>query len=130
MGVEVSPKASSLKRHIHTNRHVSRKKQRLKEIEHQQSITRSISSYDNEVHPQGKTLPEKERAFWIEVVETFLKAGVPLSKTSKFRSLLEKYATRLADRIVLAHLILLILTGKGEGRAEVGDWWHRRVSHV
>ena len=34
---------------------------------------------------------------------------MPLSKTSKFWSLLEKYATRLADRTVLARLILLIL---------------------
>ena len=68
-----------------------------------------MSSYDKEVHPQGETLPEKERVFRIEVVETFLKAGVPLSKTSKFRSLLEKYATRLADRTVLACFIPLIL---------------------
>ena len=68
-----------------------------------------MSSYDNEVHPQGETLLEKERVFRIEVVETFLKAGVPLSKTSKFRSLFEKYATRLADRTVLARLIPLIL---------------------
>ena len=39
--VEVSPKASSLKRHIRSNRHVSGKKQCLKEIEHQQSTVMS-----------------------------------------------------------------------------------------
>ena len=75
--VKVSPKASSLKRHLRSNRHVSGKKQRLKDIEHQQSIVQSMSSYDDEVLPQAETIPEKERVFRIEVVETFLKAGLP-----------------------------------------------------
>ena len=49
------------------------------------------------IHRAKLSRPEKERVFRIEVVETFLKAGVPLSKISKFRSLLEKHATRLAE---------------------------------
>ena len=61
------------------------------------------------MHPQGDTLPEDERVFRIEVVETFLKAGVAFNKTKHFRSLLERHGARLADRPVLTRLIPVIL---------------------
>ena len=40
--VEASPKASSLKRHICSNHHVSGKRQRLKEIERASAVNRAI----------------------------------------------------------------------------------------
>lgn len=105
----VSSKASSLHRHIRTKRHVDGKKQRAAELKHQQSVVQSMVAYNTAVHPQGETLPKKERVFRVEVVETFLKAGVSLAKTAHFRPLLEKYATRLADRTILARLIPTVL---------------------
>ncbi len=106
---EVSQKASSLKRHVQSQRHLSGKKRLAEETKHQQSIVRSMSRFNLEVHPHGETLPEKEQVFRVEVVETFLKAGVALQKVGTFRPLLEKYGTRLADRTTLGRLIPMIL---------------------
>ena len=110
----VSSKTSCLKRHGQSKRHIEGKKQRAKGAEHQQSIVRSMAEYDRAVNPwpTGATLPENEHVFRVEVVETFLKAGVPLAKIAQFRPLLEKYATRLADQTLLARLIPMILAGE------------------
>ena len=68
--------------------------------------------FDHEHHPIGETIPEKERAFRFdhEVIETFLKGGVALSKFRHFRPLLERLGTRLADRSTLARMVPLVLS--------------------
>ena len=70
---------------------------------------------DKAVHPQGETLAENERVYRIEVVETFLKAGLPLSKIAFFRPLLEQTATRLPERTVLSRVIPTVLTMEKDG---------------
>ncbi len=106
---QVSAKASSIKRHIYSKRHAASKRQRGKEGEKQQSIIASIHKFDQEHHPLGETIPENERSYRLEVVETFLKAGVALAKVGQFRNLLEKHGTRLACRSTLSRMIPIVL---------------------
>lgn len=106
---QVSPKASSLKRHISSQRHAAAKSRKQMSVAKQQSIIASIKRFDEIHHPLGETLPEKERAYRLEVVETFLKAGVALSKIEHFRTLLERHSTRLASRSTLSRMIPMIL---------------------
>ena len=73
---QVSPKASSLKRHFQTSRHQKGKEELKKQSLRQSSIAESLRRQDKAVYPQGETLPENERVYRIEAVETFLKAGV------------------------------------------------------
>ena len=61
------------------------------------------------VHPSGETLSEKERVFRVEVVETFLKAGIALAKSDYLRPSLEKHGTRLGSRSLLSQLIPVVL---------------------
>ena len=44
---------------------------------------------------KDSTLPVEECAYRLEVVTKFLKAGIPIPKTDKLRSLLEKNGYRL-----------------------------------
>lgn len=99
---QVSQKASSLLRHISSARHAEGKKAKQKHKETQQSITTAMRQFNAQTHVKGETLPETERAYRCEVVQAFLRAGVPLSKLKHFRTLLEKGGTRLADPSVLA----------------------------
>ena len=55
----VSRKASSLRRHLTTARHIAGKEQRTKEAKRQETIEK----YRAEVSPKGETLPENERVF-------------------------------------------------------------------
>ena len=54
-----------------------------------QDIAQSLRKYNEEVHSRSETLPEQQ-VFRVKVVKTFLEAGVPLSKVSHFRELLEE----------------------------------------
>ena len=58
------------------------------------------------VHLRGKTVPERQQVFHVEVVKTFLAAGVPLSKVGHFRELLEETGFHLTDERHLFDLIL------------------------
>lgn len=105
----ISQKASSLKRHMTSARHIAGKAQRTKEAERQQTIAKSLEKYSSEVHPKGETLPENERVYRVEVVETFLRAGVAFNKLAHFRPLLEKHGSRLGSRALLSQLIPMVL---------------------
>lgn len=64
----------------------------------QQSIIASLKKFDEVHHPSRETLPVNKRAYCLEVVETFLKAGVALAKVEHFCALLERSSTQLACR--------------------------------
>ena len=67
-----------------------------------------LKKYDQKVHPVGENLPEDVRVYRVEVVESFLKAGVPLSKIDYFRELLEENSLRLSSSTHLSQLIPMI----------------------
>jgi hypothetical protein len=58
---------------------------------------------------KGSTLPDDMRLYRYELVETLLKAGIPLSKADIMRPFLEKCGHRLTSRSHLAEFIPLIL---------------------
>ena len=97
---QVSEKASSLKRHVGSTRHQQGKKVLEAQKSKQQSIAVAMKKVNDDIHLKGETLPEKELVFRCKVVQTFLRAGVPLSKVQHFRPLLERGGSRLADRSV------------------------------
>ena len=83
----VTEKASWLKRHISTQRHAAAKSCKQRTAAKQQSIISSIKKFD-EFDPRcGETFAEKERAYRLEVAETFLKAGVSLCLRSNTSAL-------------------------------------------
>lgn len=103
---QVSEKSSSLKRHVSSTRHQQGKKALEAHKMKQQSIAVAMKRVSDDIHVKGETLPEKELVFRCEVVQTFLRAGVPLSKVQHFRQLLERVGSRLADRSVLSRQCL------------------------
>ena len=68
-------------------------------------IADMLAKYDKTVHPVGDTLSESVCVYRVQVVRTFLRAGVPLGKVDTFRKLLEENAFRLCDSSNLRELI-------------------------
>ena len=56
-------------------------------------IVDAMKNYDQEVHPKGEMLSDNQRVFRVEVLKTFLKAGVPLHKKDDFVNYPKKKAT-------------------------------------
>ena len=65
-------------------------------------------SLSREKGRQDSTLPLAEKAYRQEVVEEFLKAGIPIRKIDKLRPLLEKNGYRLTSSANLGQYIALI----------------------
>ena len=81
------------------------KQKELKEI----SISKSLEKYNNQVPPKGETLPPSQQVFCVRVMQTFLRAGVPLNKIGSFRNLLEESGHRLCDRRYMYDLVPFIV---------------------
>ena len=64
--------------------------------------------YDEEQHPSGECLPEKQRIYRIKVLSSFLKAGVPLNKLESFRDVFEEHGYRLVCRRTMSDYIPFI----------------------
>ena len=102
----ISKKKSSVKKHILSQKHIKSKDVIKKSKMKDQSI-RGLMARSSKA--KGSTLPEDMRLYRYELVETLLKAGIPLSKTDIMRPFLEKYGHRLTSRSHLAEFIPLIL---------------------
>ena len=76
----------------------------------EKDIAEALAKYDKQEHPRGETLSQDQRIYRINVVTSFLKAGVPLAKIDHFRDILEVHAYRLSDRRGISDLIPFILT--------------------
>ena len=64
---------------------------------------------DQAKHPKGETLPHDMRPHHFDLIQSFLTAGIPLSKIDCLRSCLEKYGHRLTSQSHLRELISSIL---------------------
>ena len=76
----------------------------------ERNIASSLRKYNEQVNPRGETLPKQQQVYRVRVVSTFLKAGVPLSKISKFQDLFEEDATRLTDHLGMHNYLPFILS--------------------
>ena len=72
------------------------------------TLLKHYQGYDSISHPKGETLNESVRVYRVNVVMSFLKSGVPLSKVGSFRNLLEEHAFSLNGRQHLSELIPFI----------------------
>ena len=51
-------------------------------------IAEALKKYDALVHPSGETLPDAVREYFVNVLSTFLRKGVPINKIGDFCDLL------------------------------------------
>ena len=69
---------------------------------------------DQAKHPKGETLPHDMRLYRFDLIQSFLTAGIPLSKIDCLRSFLEKYGRRLTSQSHLRELIPSVLQKEKE----------------
>jgi hypothetical protein len=87
----LSSKKSILKNHLASKKHVAGKEKLKMTKKRDQTIEESLRK---EKHNKDSTLPVEERAYRLQVVEQFLKAGIPICKMDKLRTLLERQGYR------------------------------------
>ena len=105
----LSLKHSIIKNHVHSTKH-QKSQQRLKHKEARElDIAESLRKYNENVHPRGESLPVEQQVYRINVVSTFLKAGVPLSKIDSFQDLLGESSFHLTDRRNMLDYVPFIL---------------------
>ena len=101
----VSSKKSILASHCSSRKHAkgkdALKRSRLREQTIAEALSREKTRKDN-------TLPLAEQAYRQEVVEEFLKAGIPIGKVDGLRPLLEKNGYRLPHSAHLGQYVSLI----------------------
>ena len=79
-----------------------------------QTILQCLKKQDNQNHASGLILPSDMRLFRFEVVETFLLAGIPISKVYILRPLFKIYAQRLTSSSHMKDLIPAVLEKEKE----------------
>lgn len=116
----LSMNLTTLKTHIRTRKHeggkARRKQGKLKEA----AITEALRT-DSQKHKVGNMLPEEERVYRVKVVDSFLRAGIPLSKVNELRELLEAGGHRLTRSSGLSELIPAVhAMARKDLRADLG----------
>ena len=105
---ELSLVSSVINNHLKSTKHQAGKERLAKKEKAESDIAEALVSSDKELHPVGETLPQDQRVYRIKVVMAFLRAGVPLSKLTSFRELLEENGFRLSDRRHMSDVIPFI----------------------
>ena len=108
----LSTKKSISENHCKSKKHAQGKEKLVKSKKRDVTITEALK--DASCRLQTSTLPLEVRAFRVQVVEDFLKAGVSLYKIDKLRDLLERGGNRLTDSSHLRQHIPLILKQETE----------------
>ena len=104
----LSLKRSSIVNHIKSSKHLEGKKKLATKHAREMNIAHALKDYNENVHGKGETLPEEQQVFRVQVLTTFLKAGVPLAKLKFFRDILESGGSRLTDTRHMLDLIPFI----------------------
>ena len=81
----ISKKESTVKKHITSGKHVQAKKGIEKSKKNDQSLLQFLLKNDKANHQKGETLPHNMRVYRFNLVESFLAAGIPLTKTDCMR---------------------------------------------
>jgi len=96
---QISTKLSvNKKNHSCSTKHTEGKEWLKKKEAREKHIVECLRKHNDTTHMRGKTLPEDQQVYRVQVVSAFLKAGVPLAKIDHFRELLEEHVHRLTDR--------------------------------
>ena len=102
----LSKKKSSVKKHVLSIKHIKALENIKKSKKKDPNIKDLLAKTSGGA--KGFTLPEDMRLYRYELVETLLKAGIPLFKVDSLRPFLEKYCHRLTSRNHLAEFISMI----------------------
>ena len=106
---EVGLKKSVINKHVTSSKKHQAAKLRLKDKQQRETdIAQAFHEYASQEHAVGETLPENQQVYRVNVVSTFLRAGVPISKIEVFCPLLEDTGYRLAGRQTMSNLIPFI----------------------
>ena len=111
---EIKLKTTIISNHIKSKKHEMGKERLHVKEKREQDIAESLVRYNQKHHMCGETLPQNIQVYWVKVVSSFLRAGVPLSKVDSFRPLLEENGYRLTDRRHLFDVIPFILEEEEE----------------
>ena len=98
-----SEKKSSVIAHVKSKKHTASKEKAKAEKTREQSLAQALAK-----RMAGETLPTKQRAYRMKVVQSFLREGIPLSKVDGLRDLLESSAFRLASSGHLSEYIPVV----------------------
>ena len=101
-------------KHISSLKHVKAKKTLSESKKKDQSVLELLRRNDQAKHPKGETLPHDMRLYRFDLIQSFLTAGIPLSKIDCLRSFLEKYGHRLTSQSHLRELIPSVLQKEKE----------------
>ena len=104
--LSLSKKKSSVKKHVSSVKHI-KSLENIKKTKKKDQNIKDLLGKTRE-RAKGSTLPEDMRLYRYDLVEAFLKAGIPLSKVDSLLQFLEKYGHRLTSRTHLAEFIPLI----------------------
>lgn len=107
-------KKSILQNRCKSKKHSQGKEKLVKSKKRDFIVTEALKADNACWRLQTSTLPLEVRAFRVQVVVDFLKAGVPLYKIDKLRDLLERGGNRLTDGSHLRQHIPLILKQETE----------------
>ena len=80
----VSLKKSVIKLHVDCSKHKSSTVKLQKKEAEQRDIVQALKAYE-ETYPKGETLSDNVHLYRLNIVRSFLKAGVPLTKITSFR---------------------------------------------
>ena len=106
---ELSLKSSSIKSHVKSTKHQSKKQQLESTKSRERDIAQALVKYNEEVHMKGETLPAEMQVYRVKGLTAFLRAAVSLSNLEFFREFLEGGAYRLSDRRHMSDLIPFVL---------------------
>ena len=101
----LSSKKSILKNHFASKKHAAGKEKLKVTKKRDQTIEEALRK---EKHNKDSTLPVEERAYRLQVVEEFLKAGIPIRKMDKLRTLLERQGHRLSHSSNMMDYVTII----------------------
>ena len=113
----LSSKKSVIKLHCASQKHV-RSKEKSKSKLKEQTIAKALS---REKSRQDSTLLLAQQAYRQEIVEEFLKAGIPISKIDKLHSLLEKNGHRLTSSSNIMQYITVLTSTRTYDKRRVSD---------
>lgn len=86
----LSVKMSSIKTHILTVKHGKNKEVLRNNVIRQENIATWLQA--NPVYHEGSHLPDVHKVFRVRTIQTFLGAGVPISRIPLFREFLEEFS--------------------------------------
>ena len=105
----ISLKRSIIQNHVKSTKHSESKKKLESKVAREGDIAEALKAYDVKMHRKEETLPAEQQVFRVQILTTFMKAGVPISKLKVFRDILEAGGFRLTDTRHMLDLIPFVL---------------------